>query len=295
MKQLIAFLCCAAAFAMGSMFAFGQEPPPHLCKYLNYSETNGGFSVNIDYGQGKRAGYSEAASSVQLQTNDIPAAYAHLKLREEKVNERPGEALDELRRTAPPIVQCPCPQPCQQQCAPSQPIRGYCGRIIGYTNGGCTTQNPCCQQSCSSCAQSGHCGTAQPTCASPCGTQPHWCGRTNRWCASAGTYWCGRTNRWCNGTDDTYWCGRTNRWCSASTGQYWCGQTNRWCNAIAPTGRGSCCSGGSGDGRNPHLVFQPGDPRAVCNCAANPNRGGPCQCPDNCPTCNPRSVAGYVQ
>lgn len=306
MNQLKTILYCLIAFAMGSVIAFGQEPPAHLCKYLNYSETNGGFSINVNYGQGKGANYAEGPSSVQLQTNDIPAAYAQLKLREEKINARAGNALDELRRTAPPIVQCPCPQ----QCAPSVPIRGYCGRIVGYTNGQqscnttcttgycgtttCTQTNPCCQNSCTSCARSGYCGMERPTCAAPCGTTPYWCGQTRRWCASAGTYWCGRTHRWCNGTDDTYWCTRTNRWCSASTGQYWCGRTNRWCGGAVATTGGSCCSGGGHDGRNGMVLFQPGDPRAVCNCALNPNRGGSCGCPDNCPTCNPRNILGYA-
>ena len=148
---------------------------------------------------------------------------------------RGAVALDILRRSAPAIVACnPCPQ---QQCA--QPIRGYCGRIIGYAGGG-----NCCQ----------------PT---PCAT------------GVVATGYCGRP---IYGTA-----------CATPVGTGYCGSP------VYRTGYCGTPVGYGYDGRNPMVAYQPGDPRAVCHCAANPNRGGPCGCPDWCPTCNPTNVVAYAR
>lgn len=263
-RQFFIWTCLVASLLLGTVCAFGGEP------YILIDYTRGGYDVQVDYGCGQRAAYREAASPLKIQSNCVQEALNATLTLDERTTNRANSAIDILRRTAPVIVAGnPCPQQCQPQCAP-QPIRGYCGRIVGYTGG----NN--CQQPCAQTCTTGYCGTERPTCAAPCGTSPYWCGRTSRWCTTTGSYWCGRTSRWC----------------SATTGDYWCSRTNRWLTATAPRG-GSCCSGGGNDGRNGMVLYQPGDPRARCDCAQNPNRGGSCGCPDDCVTCNPRRIVGY--
>lgn len=207
----------------GAGLAFGQD-----CKYIVVNYNGGSMDMTLTYGCGQQANYREIGKSVSIQSNDVCTA-ANIVYQVDTNNQTRGaSAIDILRRSAPPIV---ASNPCPQQCAPAVPIRGYCGRIVGYSGGG-----NCCAPT------TGYCG--RPVATGYCGTPAYRTG----------------------------YCGRP-----VATG--YCG---------APVGYGY-------DGRNPMIAYQPGDPRAVCHCVENPNRGGPCGCPGTCTQCNPNHIVAYAR
>lgn len=238
----------------------GTTPAPTGEGYLRAYGNTGGVSVQANYGCGQNVSVIQGSRSFALETNRPEQGFAYALEVDRRATCEAADAVSLARKVAPVMVTGnPCPQQCCQQ-----PIRGYCGRIVGYRDASCAT--PYCATPAPYCTPAApYCATSRPTCASPCGSTPYWCGRTHRWCAGA-----------------NYWCGRTNRWCYQATGQP--------C-AISTGGGGSCCSGG----RNPMVSFAPGDPRAVCYCRNNPNRGGPCACRVPCPECqNDVPAASYV-
>lgn len=297
MNKFTAFACCVLSLATVS--AVAGEP------YLLINYQSGGVSVAVDYGCGQRAALQDGGHPLYLQTNQVEQG-VNLTLELDRRNsERAAAAIAHLRAIAPPIVAAnPCPQPAvacttgycgRTVCAPVAPAygpaiapapavctTGYCGRTycapVAPAPAVCTT---------------GYCG--RPICTP--GIVPVPAPLTAR---ATGYY--GRVRRG--------YCGRVPCTCGYCAGYAapvvpaarpgYCGRVPCTCGycaghaavPVVPVG-GSCCSG-RGDGRNPMVLYPPGDPRGVCWCAQNANGPGhSCACPPNCPQCNPGHVIGY--
>ncbi len=245
--------------------------------YLLLNYQSGGVAVSVDYGCGQHAHLHEGGHPLYLQTNKVEAG-VHLTLELDRRNsDRAAAAIAHLRAIAPPIVPgSSCPQPQPVMCT-----TGYCGRTI--CSPAVPAYGPAYAPPPIACAP-GYCG--RPVCAPavmPMPTpiiRPGYCGRVPCTCG-----YCARHAPPALPVARPGYCGRVPCVCGHCAGHA----------AVPMHAGGSCCSG-RGDGRNPMVLYPPGDPRGVCHCAANRNGPGrSCACPPDCPQCNPGLVAGYAR
>lgn len=193
-RHLITLALCATAVLAGffaEAVAYGQQPvlayyyaPQGYCAsapqgdYLRLHGYAGGTYVNANYGCGQSVTVVQGGKPFSLETNQVANGLNYALEVDRRANCDAANAIGLARQVAPPIV---AGNPCPQQCCPPQPIRGYCGRIVGYAGGG----GSCCQQP--TVSTTGYCGRTY--CATPapyCGTG--YCGRT--YCATPRPY-CG--------------------------------------------------------------------------------------------------------